>query len=253
MSVRYERKGAAVWLTIDRADAANALSRAVVDGLRAGVARASSEDCRAIVIAGAGDKAFCAGADLKERRGMSADDTRRFLDDLNAMMSEVAAAPRVVIAAVGGVALGGGTELALACDVRVANERAQFGLTEVRLGIIPGAGGTQRLARVVGVARAKEMILFGGRVDAQRALAIGLVSEVGDLETIVAKRVDELAACAPIAVAKAKEAIDRGFDLPIAEALALERACYEVTLTTEDRQEGLRAFAEKRKPEFKGR
>jgi enoyl-CoA hydratase/carnithine racemase len=253
MSVRYERKGAAVWLTIDRADAANALSRAVVDGLRDGIRRASSEDCRAIVIAGAGDKAFCAGADLKERRGMSADETRKFLDDLNAMMNDVAATPRVVIAAVGGVALGGGTELALACDVRVANERAQFGLTEVRLGIIPGAGGTQRLARIVGVARAKEMILFGGRVDAQRALAIGLVNEVGDLETIVAKRVDELAACAPIAVAKAKEAIDRGFDLPIAEGLALERACYEVTLTTEDRQEGLRAFGEKRKPEFKGR
>ena len=253
MSVRYERKGAAVWLTIDRADAANALSRAVVDGLRDGVRRAAGEDCRAIVIAGAGDKAFCAGADLKERRGMSADETRRFLDDLGAMMTEIAAAPRVVIAAVGGVALGGGTELALACDVRVANERAQFGLTEVRLGIIPGAGGTQRLARIVGVARAKEMILFGGRVDAQRALAMGLVSEVGDLETIVARRTGELAACAPIGVAKAKEAIDRGFDLPIADALALERACYEVTLTTEDRQEGLRAFAEKRKPEFKGR
>jgi len=255
MSVRYERRGAAVWLTIDRADAANALSRAVVGGLRSGVAKASAEDgVRAIVIAGAGDKAFSAGADLKERRGMTADETRTFLDDLNAMMNEIAAAPRVTIAAVGGVALGGGTELALACDVRVAGAGAQFGLTEVRLGIIPGAGGTQRLARLIGVARAKEMILFGGRVDAQRALAMGLCSEVAaDLDAAVTQRVEELAACAPIAVAKAKQAIDRGFDLPIAGALALERACYETTLGTEDRQEGLRAFAEKRKPEFKGR
>jgi len=253
--IGVERRGIVGWITLNRPEALNALSGELLLALEDAVTELGGDPAvRLVAVTGAGDRAFSAGADLKERRGMTEAQTRERIDLINRCFTALAHLPKLTVAAVNGVAFGGGFELALACDLRVAAAGAEVGLTEVRLGIIPGAGGTQRLARVVGVARAKEMILFGGRVDAQRALAMGLVSEVAaDLEGAVTKRVEELAACAPIAVAKAKEAIDRGFDLPIAEALALERACYEATLGTEDRQEGLRAFAEKRKPEFKGR
>lgn len=161
-----------------------------------------------------------------------------------------------MIAALNGAALGGGLELALACDLRVAVEGAALGLVEARLGIIPGAGGTQRLARIVGVGRAKELILTGRRCDARVAREIGLVSEVvaaGELVGAVSRLVDEIAACGPLAVAQAKAAIDGGIALTLAGGLALERRCYEVVLGSADRDEGLRAFAEKRAPSFRGK
>ena len=136
------------------------------------------DDLRAVVVTGAGDKAFCAGADLKERRAMTLEQTWGFLDELNRLMNAVAAFPRPVIAAINGAAFGGGLELALACDIRIAADSAEMGLTEVRLGIMPGAGGTQRLARIAAVAAAKELILTGRRVRAQRAYALGIVSDV---------------------------------------------------------------------------
>jgi enoyl-CoA hydratase/carnithine racemase len=256
-AVRYQRRGPAVWLVIDREPARNALSQQVVAELREGLTRGLGEDgVRAIVVRGAGDRAFSAGADLKERRGMSEAETRSYLSDLGALMDALAAVPLPVVAAINGFALGGGTELALACDLRVAAEAAELGLTEVRLGIIPGAGGTQRLARLVGVARAKELVLLGRRLPARAALAIGLVSQVvapADLDAAVGTLCEELEACAPLAVARAKEAIDRGWELPLGEALRLERALYETLLQTTDRQEGLRAFADKRRPDFRGR
>jgi enoyl-CoA hydratase/carnithine racemase len=163
--------------------------------------------------------------------------------------------PRVTIAVMNGHAFGGGMELALACDLRIAAEEAQMGLTEVRLGIMPGAGGTQRLPRLVGVARAKELVLLGRRIDAARAYEIGLVMQVSprarlrqDADAILA----ELAGCAPRSVEMAKQAIDRGVEVGIDEGLRIERACYDVTLFTEDRNEGLRAFAEKRAPRYTG-
>jgi enoyl-CoA hydratase/carnithine racemase len=155
-----------------------------------------------------------------------------------------------------GVAFGGGLELALCCDFRVAVEGAHLGLTEVRLGIMPGAGGTQRLTRLVGVARAKELILLGRRITATRAHEIGLVNVVvppAQLGHMVHELVKELEGCAPVSVAAAKEAIDRGVDVVFDEGLRIERGCYERTLTTEDRNEGLRAFAEKRAPKYQGR
>src|SRR5207237_1369905 len=154
--VRLERDGRVAWLTLDRADAANALSRALVAELRDAVTRLRAESLPPVlVLTGAGDRAFCAGADLKERRGMSRDETRAFVGELNATVDDLAAYPQPVVAAMGGGAFGGGLELALACDIRLAAEGVQLGLPEVRLGIIPGAGGTQRLTRLVGLATAK--------------------------------------------------------------------------------------------------
>ncbi len=255
--VRVERRGPAAWVILDRPEAMNALSRQLNLEL-ATIARALGDDpeLRAVVLTGAGDRAFSAGADLKERKGVSAAETGPYVDAISGAIDAVAAIPRVTIAAVNGYAFGGGFELALACDIRIASDKAAFGLTEVRLGIMPGAGGTQRLPRAIGLAAAKELILTGRRIDAARALALGVVSQVvpaGELEEAAQQIADELEGCAPVSLAKAKEAIEAGVDLPIADGLKLERACYDVTLFTEDRNEGLRAFADKRPPRYRGR
>jgi methylglutaconyl-CoA hydratase len=255
--VLVEREGSVAWLVLNRPEAANALSRAMVAGLRAGLDQlASDPEALVVVLTGAGDKAFCAGADLKERRGMTLDQTRGFLDELGALAQAIEDCPRPVIAALGGAALGGGLELALAADLRVASEGATLGLAEVRLGIIPGAGGTQRLSRLCGVAVAKELVLTARRIDAATALRLGLVSGVFPphrLRSATVELAAELLAAGPLALAEAKRAIDRGFGLPMAEALAVERAGYEKVLGSRDRDEGLRAFAEKRPPRFTGK
>jgi enoyl-CoA hydratase/carnithine racemase len=252
-----EKRGSVAWATIDRPEAMNALSGPVLEGLERAVAEVTHDaSVRVLVVAGAGDRAFSAGADLKERRGMDEKQTRARIGLINRAFTGLSRLAKPTIAAMNGAAFGGGLELALACDFRIAVASAKLGLTEVRLGIMPGAGGTQRLSRVVGVARAKELILLGRRIDAARALEIGLVHEVvpdGQLGEAVARLVEELSGCGPIGVAMAKEAIDRGFSMELDAALAIERACYEATLTTEDRNEGLRAFAEKRPPRFQGR
>jgi enoyl-CoA hydratase/carnithine racemase len=252
-----KRAGGAAWVTMRRADAMNALSGQLLTDLGAAIAALGREDdVRAIVITGDGDKAFSAGADLKERRGMSAAETRVRIDLINDVFTAIARSPKATIAALNGVAFGGGLELALSCDFRVAVPTVQVGLTEVRLGIMPGAGGTQRLARLIGAARAKELILLGRRIDAARAAEIGLVNAVapaGGLHAAVDAILAELAGAAPVSVSMAKQAIDRGIDVVLDEGLRIERQCYEVTLTTEDRNEGLRAFAEKRAPRFQGK
>lgn len=256
--VKVERReGGVAWVTLDRPEALNALTGAVLSQLERAFGELGEDPAtRVVVVTGAGDKAFCAGADLKERRGMDLAQTRARITLINRCFDALARLPRPTIAAINGVAFGGGLELALACDFRIAVEGAQLGLTEVRLGIMPGAGGTQRLTRLVGVARAKELILLGRRISAARAAEIGLVTEVvpaGELSTAVGRLVDELSGCAPVSVAMAKQAIDRGADVVLDEGLRIERACYEVTLGTEDRNEGLRAFAEKRPPRYQGR
>src|SRR5262245_5579839 len=208
--VIVERRARAAFVTLNRADAANALSTGLVSALAAAFAELAGEvkhgaDLRVVVLTGAG-KAFSAGADLKERRSMSLEQTWGFLDELNRLMNAVAAFPRPVIAAINGAAFGGGLELALACDIRIAADTAKMGLTEVRLGVIPGAGGTARLARIASVAAAKEMILTGRRVRAQRAYTLGLVSEVlpaAGLADAAAKLADEIAAAGPLATAAA--------------------------------------------------
>jgi methylglutaconyl-CoA hydratase len=256
-----DRRGPAVFLTLNRPGAANALLRALVAELTKNLGDLAREiaggaDLRALVVTGAGDKAFCAGADLKERRTWTLDDTRVFLGEINALMDALAAFPRPTVAAINGVAFGGGLELALACDIRIAADTAEMGLTETRLGIIPGAGGTQRLARIAGVAVAKELILTGRRIGASRARELGIVSEVvptAELSAAAARWASELAAAAPLALGAAKRAIDEGLARPLAEGLKIERDRYEEVLVTEDRNEGLAAFIEKRPSVYKGK
>jgi methylglutaconyl-CoA hydratase len=251
-----EERERIVWLTLNRPEAANALSRQLIADLRIELARLSQKtDLLALVITGAGEKVFCAGADLKERRGMSTDEVRAHLDNQSALMNELAAFPRPVLAVLNGAALGGGLELALACDLRVAIESAQLGLPEVRLGIIPAAGGTQRLARACGLSVAKEMILTGRSVSAAAAPP-GLLNRVCKPESLraaVGEILAEISQAAPLALGQAKRALDAGWDQDLAAGLALERQCYELLLDTQDRQEGLRAFAEKRAPKYQGR
>ncbi|HEY0707684.1 MAG TPA: enoyl-CoA hydratase-related protein [Polyangia bacterium] len=256
--VTLTRQGRVAVVTLTRPDAANALSLALVAGLRAAFAEITRTDpaASAVVVTGAGDKAFCAGADLKERLSFTLETTRDFLDQLGGLLDSIAAFPRPVIAALNGVALGGGLELALACDLRLAATGVTLGLPEVRLGIIPGAGGTQRLARLVGPAIAKELILTGRRIDADKARELGIVNAVVARESLLETAValgNEIGESAPIAVTEAKRAIDDGLTLSMAQGLAVERAAYEVCLMSEDRNEGLRSFADKRKPVWRGK
>ena len=256
--IRVEQRGAvAVW-TIDRADRANALSRATLHAFGKLAREAATNDSiRAIVVTGAGEKAFCAGADLKERQGMTENDVRVQVQLYRSELGPLDRSPKPVVAAINGAALGGGLELALCCDLRVAAAHAQLGLPETTLGIIPGAGGTQRLPRVVGEARAKEMILLGRRLGADEALAWGLVNRVTPAGTSVVDDAVEwlrpVAEGAPIAQAAALEAIDRALDATLELGLELEKVSYDKTIVSEDRREALAAFAAKRKPVFKGK
>lgn len=244
-------------LTLNRADSANALSAALLRELLEHLEELRfNQDVRVIIVTGSGEKAFCAGADLKERRGMEVPQVRQAVSLIRAAIEAVAGLPQPVIAAVNGVAFGGGTELALAADLRIASSTAHMGLTETGLAIIPGAGGTQRLARLVGIAIAKELIFTARRIDAKTALGYGLVNEVTDHGQALARSLElaqSICANGPVAVRQAKFAIDRGIDVDLATGLRIEEAAYECVLPTEDRLEGLAAFAEKRKPRYKGK
>ncbi|AKT36062.1 enoyl-CoA hydratase-related protein [Chondromyces crocatus] len=256
--VKLERRGHVGVLVLDRPDRRNALSRDALFAIgRLGRELVADPEIRAIVITGAGDKAFCAGADLKERQGMSTDDVRVQVGLYRSELGVLDRSPKPVIAALNGVAFGGGLELALICDLRVAAPHAELSLPETTLGIIPGAGGTQRLPRVVGEARAKEMILLGRRLDAQQALAWGLVNRVSPEGVSVLDDtltwIEPIANGAPIAQAAALKAIEDSFEVPLELGLELERTRYDETLRSEDRLEALRAFAEKRKPVYQGK
>ena len=256
--VTLARRGPVAVLTIDRPDRRNALSRETLHALgRFGRELVADPEVRAIVLTGAGDKAFCAGADLKERQGMTPDDVRVQVGLYRSELGVLDKSPKPVVAALNGVAFGGGLELALVCDLRVAAPTAEVALPETTLGIIPGAGGTQRLPRIVGEARAKEMILLGRKLTAHEALAWGLVNRVTPAGKSVVDDAIEwatpIANGAPLAQASALEAIDRSFDTTLELGLELEKVSYDKVLVSEDRREALVAFAEKRKPLFKGK
>jgi enoyl-CoA hydratase/carnithine racemase len=255
--LRSEDRGAVRLLTIDGEKQLNVLSRALVAELGEEAARAASAAAvRAVVITGAGDKAFCAGANLKERQGWTEDDVRRWLVELHEGLRAIERCPKPWIAAVNGLALGGGCELALACDLRVVDPLAQLGLTEVKIGVIPGGGGTVRLARVIGLGRARDLILTARRVDAAEALQLGLANRISAPGGAVAAAVElaeQIAANAPVGVAAAKAALEDAWDLSLDAALAREREHYEKPLRSEDRLEGLRAFSEKRAPLWRGK
>jgi enoyl-CoA hydratase/carnithine racemase len=245
-----------VTLTLNRPDAMNALNTALLEALWAAVERvAVRRDVRALVFQGHA-KAFSAGADLKERAGMTPEQTRVFLRKIRGIMDLVERVPMPTLCAMEGVAFGGGCELALSCDLRVLGKNAKLGLTECALGIIPGAGGTQRLPRLIGASRAKELIFTARRLSADEAHAYGIANHVVDAGQAHARAIeicDEIKKCAPLAVEAAKAAIDGGIAAGISEGLLLEQRAYEVTLYTEDRREALSAFGEKRPPVFVGR
>jgi methylglutaconyl-CoA hydratase len=253
--VEAAAEGVEIW-TVDGAARRNSLSRAMIADLLANLERTRGDrSLRCVVLTGSGDRAFCAGADLKERSGMSEAEVHAFHASLRAAFRAVEAAPQAFVAAVNGAAMGGGLEMALACDLRVAVETAEMALPEVGLGIIPGGGGTVRLPRAIGVARAKDLILTGRRVGAAEALAMGLVSRVapaGRLREVALEVAGQVARNAPVSIRQAKRAVDGAFHLSLEEALDFENLMYQDCLGTKDRLEALRAFAEKRKPTFTG-
>lgn len=255
-SVLTERRGHVALVTLNRPDAMNACNRELLAGLRETLdALRFDPEIRAIVVTGAGEKAFCAGADLKERAGMTPLEVKRFIVTIRDTFTMLEAMGKPVIAAINGVALGGGTELALACDIRIAAETAMLGLTETGLGIIPGAGGTQRLPRLIGKGKAKELIFTARRVSASEALAIGLVEQVvpaAELTASAMQMAERIAENGPMAVEQAKYAINAGIETDLATGLLIESRCYDVIIPTRDRLEGLAAFKEKRKPQYRG-
>ena len=256
--VSLDLRGAVAVVTIDRPERMNALSWATVQRLgEIGRELASDARVRVCLLTGAGDKAFCAGADLKERQGMSRDQVREMLSAYRTELAWLSQSDFVSVAAINGVALGGGLELALSCDLRSAVESATFGLPEVGLGIIPGAGGTQRSAHLLGQSRALDLVLTGRRLSANEALSIGLINRLipnGEplLESTL-KWLAPVAEGAPIAQRAALLAVRAAHTLPLERGLDYERELYERCLASADRDEALRALAEKRPPAFQGK
>jgi enoyl-CoA hydratase len=242
-------------VTLTRREALNALSYALLAELDTGLAALDADpDCRAIVITGTGSRAFAAGADVHEL----STETPSALHDADpfAVLDRVGALATPTIAAVRGFALGGGCELAMACDMLIAGDDAKFGQPEILIGVIPGAGGTQRLTRAVGRARAMELVLTGRRIDAAEAERIGLVTRVVPAEETVSAALELAAAIAalpPLAVRAAKAAVNATQALPLAEGLRFERDRFEALFATEDQREGMAAFLEKRKAVWRGR
>ncbi|MBZ5588697.1 MAG: enoyl-CoA hydratase/isomerase family protein [Acidobacteriia bacterium] len=245
------------WITLNRPAKLNALNRAVLAELGSAVNAAGSDGAvRAVVVTGYGDKAFAAGADIAEFVGLDPRDAQQFARAGQAVFDTIAALPKPVIAAVNGFALGGGCELALACHMRVASAAARFGQPEAKLGLIPGYGGTQRLARLVGQGRALELLLTGRMVDASTALAWGLVNRVvepAELRSTAQGLAEETAAVSPLAAGRCLESVRIGLNLPLDQAQEVEAALFALCFASDDMREGTTAFLEKRPPKFVGR
>ena len=257
VNVRLEVEGPFATVTVDRPKSLNALDTRTLQELeKIAGDLALRSDIRGVVVTGAGEKAFVAGADIAEMNGMDADRARHFGALGQRVMDAISALPFPVVAAVNGFALGGGCELALACDFIYASENARFGLPEVSLGVLPGFGGTQRLTRLVGRARAKELIFTGDMLDAAKAKEIGLVLDVLPLPKLLGHAraaLERVAKKGPLAIRRAKEAIDRGADLDLADGLEIEHQLFSDLFNSADRTEGMKAFLEKRPPVFTGR
>lgn len=254
-NVRIERRETAAIVTIDRPEARNALNRQTLLELRDAMRELAADDAvPSIVLTGAGEKAFVAGADvlsLKDRTML-----QTLANENQIVLSEIAEIQKPTIAAINGFALGGGCELALACDIRIASENARLGFPELGLGFMPGAGGTQRLAKVVGTSRAKELIFTGDILRAEEALRIGLVGKVVPLAELLPAALEicgKIAKKAPWAVRMAKMVIDKSNDVDLQTGLFIERLGQTVLFGTEDRMEGVMSFVEKRDPQYKGK
>lgn len=255
--VRVGRDGHVATVTLDRPEAMNALSTELAAALAEAMeSLAVEEGVRAVVLTGAGERAFCAGADLRQRAELDDHGWMVQREVLRRAFAAVRRCPRPTVAGVFGYALGGGTELALSCDLVVAAEDAVMGLPEVTLGLVPGGGGTQLLARRVGRARAKELILTGRRVRAEEALALGMVNRVvprAELAGAAAALAGEVAANAPTAVRQAKWAVDLGADLPLEAGVDVEDQAWRRAVASDDRREGIAAWNERRTPSWPGR
>lgn len=256
-SIHYEQQGNIAYVTLNRPKALNAFN---YDMLRELGEIAESirinPDIRIVIFTGAGDKSFSVGADLKERKTLTEQRVKRNIYKIGEVFSTIENLPQPTIAMLNGYAFGGGTELALACDFRIAADDIQLGLTETSLAIIPGAGGTQRLPRLIGEAKALELILTARRLKADEALAYGLVTKITTRDRLKIETESFAAlmlANGPIALQQAKFAVKNGMNVDLQTGLNIERKAYEMTIPTEDRVEALNAFSEKRKPIFKGK
>ena len=251
-----EKDGLSI-LTLNRPEVMNSFSFELLRTLKTKIESIRfMPEIRVVIITGAGEKAFSAGADLKERRTLTGLQVQEFIYTIRNLFTSIEQLNKPVIAAVNGIALGGGTELALASDIRIASMNASMGLTETRLAIIPGGGGTQRLPRLIGRGKAKELIFTGRRVGAEEALQIGLVNQICEQEELLnecRKMAAMICETGPIAIEQAKYAINFGLETDINTGLGIESNAYQVTVPTEDRLEGLAAFREKRKPVYKGK
>lgn len=256
-TIHYEQKGNLAFITLNRPDAMNAFNYdmllelgQVVESIRI------NPDIRVVVFTGAGEKAFSVGADLKERKTLTDQHVKRNIYKIGEVFSTIENLPQPTIAMINGFAFGGGMELALACDFRFVTDSTLLGLTETSLAIIPGAGGTQRLPRLIGESKALELILTARRLKSAEALDYGLVTRVApfeELAKVTGEFADAMLANGPIALQQAKFAIKNGMSADLQTGLQIERKAYELTIPTEDRIEALLAFGEKRKPVFKGK
>ncbi len=254
--ISVEREDNITVLTVDRQEKLNALDRQVVEEIGQALLDLESEGPRAIVVTGAGERAFVAGADIRAMSVMEPLEAKRFSEIGHAAMALLDRSPVPTIAAVNGYALGGGCEVALACDIRIAAENATFGFPEVSLGILPGMGGTQRLPRLIGPALAKELIFTGRRISAGEAREIGLVNRVvaeGEALNAARELAAEISVNGPLAVRHAKAAANRSLDVDLVSGLEFEADQFALLFATDDAREGMNAFGEKRKPEYEGR
>ncbi|MBV9890549.1 MAG: enoyl-CoA hydratase/isomerase family protein [Rhizobacter sp.] len=256
-SVLYEARGGIGYVTFNRPTVLNALDAATWQALRMAFERAREDpDVHGVILTGAGDKAFVAGADIRELAHVTAVDAERSSRTGQEVLDFIEHLGKPVVAAINGYALGGGCETAMACTIRIAVEHARFGQPEVKLGLLPGGGGTQRLPRLVGRGRALQLILTGETIDAQEAWRIGLVNEIVPAAELIPRAeaiLREIAANAPVAVRYALEATHKGLDTSQDEGLALEASYFGLCAATEDKNEGTAAFLQKRAPRFAGR
>ena len=256
-NILYEKKGAIAYVTLNRPKVLNALSHATWENLEAAFEDAREDEAvRGVILTGAGDKAFIAGADISELAHVTSVEAEQSSAYGQKVLNLIENLGKPVIAAINGFALGGGCETAMACTIRIAVENAQFGQPEVKLGVIPGGGGTQRLPRLVGKGRALQLILAGGMINAQEAYRIGLVNEVVPPAELIPRAeaiLKQIFANAPLAVKFSLEAVNNGLETTLAEGLSLEASLFGLCAGTEDKKEGTTAFLEKRKPQFQGR
>lgn len=256
-TIKLEVKNNIAYLTIDQPKSLNALSSEVLTEISSAADEiAQNDEVKVVILTGAGEKAFVAGANIKQMQSLNAIEGRDFSDLGNTAFEKIANLPQPTIAAVNGFALGGGCELAISCDIRLASENAVFGQPEVGLGITPGFGGTQRLARVIPVGIAKELIYTARNVKAEEAKEIGLVNHVYAQDQLMEeaeKLASQILSKGQLAVQKSKKAIDVGLDSSLQRGLDMEREVFGILFSTEDQKEGMAAFVEKRKPEFKNK